>query len=185
MNDIPLIHELVDEVTARMPDQTAVVFRSRSLTYRDLSARTTQLAQFLRHHRVGAETLVAIGLGRSIAYVEAVLGVLKSGGAFVPVVPDLPPARIDFILKDTKTALLITESRYRHLFAGFMGALASQFWFLAFAIASAASVRTLALVEVLFAQGVSRFAFGQPTSVRQIFGIVLIVAGVALLMWAY
>jgi amino acid adenylation domain-containing protein len=123
MNDIPLIHELVDEVTARMPDQTAVVFRSRSLTYRDLSARTTQLAQFLRHHRVGAETLVAIGLGRSIAYVEAVLGVLKSGGAFVPVVPDLPPARIDFILKDTKTALLITESRYRHLFAGFMGTL--------------------------------------------------------------
>ena len=50
------------------------------------------------------------------------------------------------------------------LFAGFMGALASQFWFLAFALATAASVRTLALVEVLFAQLVARFAFGQRTT---------------------
>jgi drug/metabolite transporter (DMT)-like permease len=52
------------------------------------------------------------------------------------------------------------------LFAGFMGALASQFWFLAFALATAASVRTLALVEVLFAQAISRFAFKQATTPR-------------------
>ena len=71
------------------------------------------------------------------------------------------------------------------LFAGFMGALASQFWYLAFAIATAASVRTLALVEVLFAQAISRFVFGQPTSRREAAGIVLIVVGVILLIWAY
>jgi drug/metabolite transporter (DMT)-like permease len=71
------------------------------------------------------------------------------------------------------------------LFAGFMGALASQFWFLGFATAAAASVRTLALVEVLFAQGVSRFVFKQPVSAREGLGIALIVAGVALLVWAY
>jgi drug/metabolite transporter (DMT)-like permease len=71
------------------------------------------------------------------------------------------------------------------LFAGFMGALASQFWYLAFAIATAASVRTLALVEVLFAQAISRFLFGQPTSWREAAGIVLIVVGVILLIWAY
>jgi drug/metabolite transporter (DMT)-like permease len=71
------------------------------------------------------------------------------------------------------------------LFAGFMGALASQFWFLAFALATAASVRTLALVEVLFAQAISRFAFRQPVSLREGIGIALIVAGVALLLWAY
>jgi len=71
------------------------------------------------------------------------------------------------------------------LFAGFMGALASQFWFLAFAIATAASVRTLALVEVLFAQGISKFVFKQPTSSREIAGIVLVVIGVALLVWAH
>jgi len=71
------------------------------------------------------------------------------------------------------------------LFAGFMGALASQFWFLAFAIATAASVRTLALVEVLFAQAISRFAFKQATTAREAVGIVLIVAGVVLLLWAH
>jgi drug/metabolite transporter (DMT)-like permease len=71
------------------------------------------------------------------------------------------------------------------LFAGFMGALASQFWYLAFAIATAASVRTLALVEVLFAQAISYFAFHQPTTKREIAGIVLIVAGCMLLIWAY
>ncbi len=71
------------------------------------------------------------------------------------------------------------------LFAGFMGALASQFWFLGFATATAASVRTLALVEVLFAQAISRFVFKQPVSAREGAGIVLIVIGVALLVWAY
>src|SRR5216683_1425034 len=71
------------------------------------------------------------------------------------------------------------------LFAGFMGALASQFWFLAFALATAASVRTLALVEVLFAQAIARLAFKQATTAREGAGIVLIVVGVALLVRAY
>ena len=71
------------------------------------------------------------------------------------------------------------------LFAGFMGATASQFWFLAFALATAASVRTVALVEVLFAQAISSFVFGHRTTGREAFGIVLIVAGVALLIWSH
>ena len=69
--------------------------------------------------------------------------------------------------------------------AGFMGAFASQFWFLAFALTTAASVRTLALVEVLFAQAISKFIFKQPTTAREMIGIVMIVAGVALLVWAH
>jgi drug/metabolite transporter (DMT)-like permease len=71
------------------------------------------------------------------------------------------------------------------LFAGFMGALASQFWFLAFSLATAASVRTLALVEVLFAQAISSFVFKQGISAREGTGIVLVVLGVGLLLWAY
>ncbi len=70
------------------------------------------------------------------------------------------------------------------LFAGLMGALASQFWFLAFAIATAASVRTLALVEVLFAQIVARVMFGQKTTTREAIGMVLVIAGVGLLIFA-
>jgi drug/metabolite transporter (DMT)-like permease len=68
------------------------------------------------------------------------------------------------------------------MFAGFMGAFASQFWFLAFALTAAANVRTLALVEVLFAQAVAYYSFKQPVSARELFGIALIVAGVALLV---
>ncbi len=71
------------------------------------------------------------------------------------------------------------------LLAGFLGAFASQFWFLAFALASAASVRTLALVEVLFAQAISVWVFKQTTTPREGVGIVLIVIGVAALLWVY
>lgn len=68
------------------------------------------------------------------------------------------------------------------VFAGFMGAFASQFWFLAFALTAAANVRTLALVEVLFAQAVAYYSFKQPMSARELSGIALIVVGVALLV---
>jgi drug/metabolite transporter (DMT)-like permease len=68
------------------------------------------------------------------------------------------------------------------MFAGFMGAFASQFWFLAFALTAVANVRTLALVEVLFAQGVSLVGFKQPLSARELGGIVLIVIGVGVLL---
>ncbi len=71
------------------------------------------------------------------------------------------------------------------LSAGFAGAVASQFWFLACALATAASVRTLALIEVLFAQLIARFAFGQRTSAREAVGMLLVVCGVGLLLWAY
>src|ERR1700751_603592 len=67
---------------------------------------------------------------------------------------------------------------------GFMGAFSSQFWFLAFALTAAANVRTLALVEVLFAQGVAYYSFKQPVSVRELSGIALIVVGGALLVAA-
>jgi drug/metabolite transporter (DMT)-like permease len=87
-------------------------------------------------------------------------------------------------LRDPAVLRAIMRSWRPSLFAGFVGALASQFWFLAFALATAASVRTLALVEVLFAQAISRFVFKQPTSRREAVGVVLIVTGCGLLIWA-
>ncbi len=87
-------------------------------------------------------------------------------------------------LRDPKVLGAIGKAWKPSLFAGFMGAFASEFWFLAFAITTAANVRTLALVEVLFAQGVTHFVFKQPTSNRERIGIALVVIGVALLVWA-
>lgn len=86
-------------------------------------------------------------------------------------------------LRSPDVLAAIVRSWRPSLFAGFMGALASQFWFLAFALATAANVRTLALVEVLFAQAISRFVFKQATTPREALGIVLIVIGVVLLLW--
>lgn len=70
------------------------------------------------------------------------------------------------------------------LFAGFMGAFASQFWFIGFSLTSAANVRTLALVEVIFAQVVWRRMLDQSTTTREWLGMALIIGGVALLMAA-
>jgi drug/metabolite transporter (DMT)-like permease len=88
-------------------------------------------------------------------------------------------------LRDPGVLTAIARHWRPSLLAGFLGALASQFWFLAFALATAASVRTLALVEVLFAQAIAIFVFKQTTTRREAVGIVLIVVGVAALLWAY
>jgi drug/metabolite transporter (DMT)-like permease len=88
-------------------------------------------------------------------------------------------------LRNRAVLLAIVRAWRPSLSAGLAGAVASQFWFLAFALATAASVRTLALIEVLFAQLIARFAFGQRTGAREALGMALVVAGVALLLWAY
>jgi len=88
-------------------------------------------------------------------------------------------------VRDIEVLRAILRAWKPSILAGFMGALASEFWFLAFAIATAASVRTLALVEVLFAQAISKFIFKQPTTPREALGIVLVVIGVGLLVWAH
>jgi drug/metabolite transporter (DMT)-like permease len=86
-------------------------------------------------------------------------------------------------LRDRTVLTAIARAWRPSLFAGFMGATASEFWFLAFALTSVANVRTLALVEVLFAQAITIFAFKQATTTRDALGIALIAAGVLLLIW--
>jgi len=86
-------------------------------------------------------------------------------------------------LRDSAVLIAIARAWRPSLFAGFMGGTASEFWFLAFALTSAANVRTLGLAEVLFAQAISFFVFKQATTRREALGMVLIVVGVALLIW--
>ncbi len=88
-------------------------------------------------------------------------------------------------LREPNVMIALIRAWKPSLVAGFTGALASQFWFLAFALATAASVRTLALIEVLFAQLIARFVFDQKTSAREGIGMLLVVAGVVLLILAH
>jgi len=87
-------------------------------------------------------------------------------------------------VRDRAVLTAIVRAWRPSLFAGFMGGSASEFWFLAFALTSAANVRTLGLAEVLFAQAISIFIFRQSTTYREALGMALIVVGVALLIWA-
>ena len=86
-------------------------------------------------------------------------------------------------LRDRAVLGAIMRAWRPSVFAGFMGATASEFWFLAFALTSVANVRTLALVEVLFAQAISLFVLKQATTAREALGMTLIVLGVVLLIW--
>ena len=87
-------------------------------------------------------------------------------------------------LRRPETLRAIARRWRPSLLAGFVGAIASEFWLLAFALATAASVRTLGLVDVLFAQGVTHLVFKQKTTRREIIGIAVLVAGALLLVWA-
>jgi len=88
------------------------------------------------------------------------------------------------VLFDRRSLEAILREWRPSMLAGFLGALASQFWFLGFSLTSAANVRTLALVEVLFAQFVTK-GIGEKTSAREIAGILMVVAGIILLLWAH
>jgi drug/metabolite transporter (DMT)-like permease len=88
-------------------------------------------------------------------------------------------------ITDAKVLRAIFRLWRPSLFAGLMGSAASEFWFLAFALATAASVRTLGLIDVLFAQMVSHILFKQKTTAREAAGIVLLVAGAVLLVYSH
>ncbi|MET0644973.1 MAG: amino acid adenylation domain-containing protein, partial [Pyrinomonadaceae bacterium] len=103
------IHDLFEHQAARTPDRVAVVCGGERLTYSELNARADGLARRLRALGAAADTRVGIHLPRSNSMVVAVLGVLKSGAAYVPLDPTYPAERLAFMLKDSGASLLVTE----------------------------------------------------------------------------
>ena len=95
----------------RAPDAVAVSCDGLSYTYRELHVKAHRLAHHLRALGVGPDVLVGILLERSLDVPVAVLGVLMAGGAFVPLAPDLPPARLGFMLQDTQVRVLLTQTK--------------------------------------------------------------------------
>ncbi|HLX70088.1 MAG TPA: amino acid adenylation domain-containing protein, partial [Verrucomicrobiae bacterium] len=104
------VHDLFTAQAAATPDAIAVVCGNRSLTYRELDHRTNQLAHHLRKLGAGPERLVAISMQRSLEMMIALLGVLKSGAAYVPLDPSYPAERLQFMLEDSEASLLLTCS---------------------------------------------------------------------------
>ncbi|POM23162.1 Dimodular nonribosomal peptide synthase [Actinomadura rubteroloni] len=94
---------------ARTPDATALVRADDALSYAELNARANRLARFLIARGAGPERRVALLLPRSPDLIVALLAVLKTGAAYVPLDPGLPPGRLDWLLGDVRPVLLLTD----------------------------------------------------------------------------
>ncbi|HEX6291021.1 MAG TPA: amino acid adenylation domain-containing protein [Herpetosiphonaceae bacterium] len=103
------IHHLFAEQAARTPQQVAVVYQEQRVTYAALNASANQLARYLQARGVGPERCVALCVERSLDLIVGVLGILKAGAAYVPLDPDAPAARLEWMLTDTRAAALVTQ----------------------------------------------------------------------------
>ncbi|HEX2092176.1 MAG TPA: amino acid adenylation domain-containing protein, partial [Longimicrobiaceae bacterium] len=110
-------HEMFEARVERTPDAVALVCESRSLTYAELNARANQLAHHLRDLGVGPDTRVGICVEPSLEMTVGVLGVLKAGGAYVPLDPAYPQERLDYMLRDSAPAVLLTQTSLQDRFA--------------------------------------------------------------------
>jgi amino acid adenylation domain-containing protein len=112
------VHQCFEAQVERAPQAIAVVFEQTRLSYLALNGQANQLASHLRHAGITHNTLVGICIERSVQMVIAILAVLKAGAAYLPIDPDNPDERIQFIVQDTQVGTLLTSSHLRHRFAG-------------------------------------------------------------------
>ncbi|NOU19051.1 MAG: amino acid adenylation domain-containing protein [Bacteroidales bacterium] len=110
------IHQLFQEQVIKTPDNIAVVYGQQKLTYHELDEKSNQLAWFIRtqyqqrtKQTLKADTLIALYLDRSLEMIVGILGVLKAGGAYVPMDPTYPQERLDYMLEDTNTELILSQ----------------------------------------------------------------------------
>lgn len=107
------IHKLFEEQVERTPDNVAVMFEDKTLTYRELNNKANQLARILREKDAGPDKIIGIMVNRSFEMIIGIMGILKAGGAYLPIDPDYPQDRIEFMLQDSGTNLLLTLAIYQ------------------------------------------------------------------------
>jgi len=105
------INRLFEEQAEKTPNNIALVLNDESMTYSELNAKSNQLARLLREKGVKPDGIVGIMVERSLEMIVGIMGVLKSGGAYLPVDPGYPDDRIRFILEDGGVEILLTQSR--------------------------------------------------------------------------
>ncbi|HEX3045917.1 MAG TPA: amino acid adenylation domain-containing protein, partial [Bacillota bacterium] len=104
-----IIHRLFEEQAAQTPGQVAVQFGERILTYGELNEKANQLAGWLQNEGVTPNSIVAILAEHSPEMAAAILGVLKAGAAYLPIDPECPGERIQYMLRDSNAGLLLTN----------------------------------------------------------------------------
>lgn len=106
------IHDLFEQCVEQSPDVAAVVFEEREISYAELNAHSNQMAHYLRKLGVGPDTFVGICFDRSIELIESIMGVLKAGGAYLPLDPSYPKERLRFMLEDSQAPILLGDARH-------------------------------------------------------------------------
>ena len=117
----PCAHEVIEQVVAALPDAVAVSLGEQTLTYDALNCRANQLARWLRRAGVGPDVIVALCFRRSLEMIVTELAVMKAGGAYLPLDPDYPAARLHYMLEHSQTTLLLTEPGLREALPPFAG----------------------------------------------------------------
>ncbi|MFF2291042.1 amino acid adenylation domain-containing protein [Peribacillus butanolivorans] len=105
------IVELFEEEAAKNPLKTAVVYEGKELTYKELNERANAVAYWLRERGIKSADCVAIKAERSLEMVIGVLGIIKSGGAYVPIDPKYPEERISYMLTDCSASILLVSGK--------------------------------------------------------------------------
>ena len=105
------IHEEFEKQVLKTPDKIAITYNNEHLTYKELNDKANQMAFYLQHRGVKAETFVAVYLERSLNAIVSIMGILKAGGAYIPIDPSYPKERVYQILVDSSPKLVITEKR--------------------------------------------------------------------------
>lgn len=106
------IHQWFEEQAAKTPDQIAVVYEGKQLTYRELNEEANRLAHLLRLKGVVRESIVGIMVERSMEMAVGALAILKAGGTYLPIDPEYPAERIEYVLEDSRASLLLTKQEW-------------------------------------------------------------------------
>ena len=106
------LHQLIERQAALTPDKLAVQAGGLSMTYAALNARANQVAHWLVERGAGPDVLIGIRMARSVNMLAGLLGILKSGAAYVPLDPAFPQDRLDFILQDSNALLVLTDEEW-------------------------------------------------------------------------
>ncbi len=105
------ITQLFEEQVEKTPDNIALVFENQQLTYKELNEKSNSLAYYLRNKGIGRNDIVGIMVNRSLEMIVSILAVLKSGACYIPIDPEYPQDRIEYMLDNSNAKMLLTFTK--------------------------------------------------------------------------
>ncbi|URZ17242.1 non-ribosomal peptide synthetase [Clostridium felsineum] len=103
---------LFEDQVKKIPDNTALIFENKKLSYKKLNEKVNSLARVLREKGVEKDVIVGIMIEKSIEMIVGIMAILKAGGAYLPIDPEYPKDRINYVIDDSGTKLVITQKKF-------------------------------------------------------------------------